>query len=149
MNIYLGTDHAGFHLKERVKKWLAAEGHEVVDKGAFSYDENDDYPDFVLPVAGAVSQDPESRGIVFGGSGQGEAIAANGVGGVRAIVYYSGPLEIVSLGREHNDANILSIGARFISFWQTKRAIKKFLNTDFSSEEKYARRIEKESAYGK
>lgn len=147
MKIYIGTDHAGFELKEKLKKWLGNSGHEVIDKGAFEYNEEDDYTDFVIPAAESVAGDNNSVGIILGGSGQGEAMAANGIPGIRAIVYYGGTLDIVKLGREHNDANVLSLGARFLLFWKTKRAVKMFLNTKFSGKGKYERRIEKEDKY--
>ncbi len=111
--IYLGTDHAGFALKERIKSWLTEWHLEFEDKGAFTFDPNDDYPDFILPVARAVALAPDThRGIILGGSGQGEAMAANRVKGARATVYYGGPLQLVRVSREHG-ANIFSLGARF------------------------------------
>lgn len=150
--IYLGTDHAGFELKEILKVYLAGLGHEVEDRGAFSFIEDDDYPDFVKQVAESVASDKESFGIVFGGSGQGEAMCANRVDGVRAAVFY-GPEEplknsadsfkIIQLAREHNNANILSIGARFVSEDEAKFACELFLNTKFSNEERHIRRINK------
>lgn len=120
MKIYLGADHAGFTLKEAVKEHLIANGYRVDDLGAVNYDPEDDYPDLVFPVAEAVVRDPESVGIIFGGSGQGEAMAANRIPGVRAAVFYDGPDQIVRLSRWHNNANILSLGARFI---ETNRAL--------------------------
>ena len=120
MKIYLGSDHAGFQLKEEVKKFLLEKGYSVEDKGAFQYQAEDDYPDFIRPVAEAVAKDPEnSRGIIFGGSGQGEAICANRVKGVRAAVYYGGTVHIVELSREHNNLKILSLGARILNTLQT------------------------------
>jgi ribose 5-phosphate isomerase B len=132
MTIHLGTDHGGFELKEQIKSWLQSEGHEVVDHGAYKFDVNDDYPDFIIPAAQAVAADEASVGVIFGGSGQGEAMAANRVKGVRAALYYgpavpimavdaSGresqdPYEILKLTREHNHSNVLSIGVRFVSF---------------------------------
>lgn len=143
MKIHLGSDHAGFELKEKLANFLRELGHETVDHGAATFDEKDDYPDFVIPVAKAVAQDSGSRGIVLGGSGQGEAMAANRVSGGRAAVYYGGPLEIVKLAREHNDANILSLGARFLSEDEAKEAIRLFLETDFSGAERHVRRLKK------
>ncbi|MDQ5901613.1 MAG: ribose 5-phosphate isomerase [Patescibacteria group bacterium] len=148
MKIYIGTDHAGFNKKEELKKYLSELGHEVVDKGAFEYDKDDDYPDFIALVAeGVVDAGPESdeevRGVILGGSGQGEAIEANRLLGIRTIVYYGGNLEIVKLGREHNDANILSLGARFVDLLEAKDAVKLFLETPFSGEERHIRRIVK------
>lgn len=148
MKIYIGTDHAGFNLKEELKKYLSELGHEVIDKGAFEYDKDDDYPDFIALVAEGVAEaGPESaeevRGVILGGSGQGEAIEANRLLGIRAIVYYGGNLEIVKLGREHNDANILSLGARFVDLIEAKEAVKLFLETPFSGAERHIRRIVK------
>ncbi|MEI7689107.1 MAG: RpiB/LacA/LacB family sugar-phosphate isomerase [Candidatus Nomurabacteria bacterium] len=143
MKIYIGSDHAGFDLKEKLKKYLASFDIEVVDKGAFSLDTNDDYPDFIVPVAEAVMKDDESLGIILGGSGEGEQISANKIHGIRAVEYYGGNLEIVKLGREHNDANILSLGARFINEDEAKEAIKLFIDTPFSNDERHIRRLNK------
>lgn len=143
MKIYIGGDHAGFELKEKLKSYLNDLGHDVEDKGAFSFVSDDDYPDFVMPVAESVSSDKESLGIVLGGSGQGEAMVANRVNGVRAIEYYGGNLDIVRLGREHNNANIISLGARFITEEEAINAVKIFLETPFSNEERHVRRINK------
>ena len=141
MKIFIGSDHAGFELKEKLKTYLEELNHEVTDKGAFSLDNNDDYPDFIIPVAEEVSKDPNSLGVILGGSGEGEQIVANKIDGVRAIEYYGGNLEIVKLGREHNDANILSLGARFINEEEAKKAVEIFLNTPFSNEERHIRRL--------
>lgn len=150
MKIHLGSDHAGFELKEKLVNFLRELGHEVSDHGAAAFDEKDDYPDFVIPVAKAVAQDSGSHGIILGGSGQGEAMAANRVSGARpalgearAAVYYGGPLEIVKLAREHNDANILSLGARFLSEDEAKKAVRLFLETDFSGDDRHIRRLKK------
>ena len=161
MKIYIGTDHTGFELKEKLKKYLEELelGYEVVDKGAFKYDADDDYPDFMIPVAEAVVKDAGSFGILLGGSGQGEAMAANRVKGARAVVFYgeaiaqqsidvkgvksTDPFEIVKLARLHNDANILSLSTRFLSEDQIKFAIELFLNTKFTGEERHIRRIKK------
>lgn len=144
MKIYLATDHAGYELKEKLKIYLGELGYEVEDKGAFSYDPDDDYPDFISKAAQAVSEDPEnSRGIILGGSGQGEDMVADKFPGVRAAVYYGGPIEIVELAREHNDANVLSLGARFVTEDEAKQAVKVFLETAFSNEERHIRRIDK------
>jgi len=115
MKIHLATDHAGLDLKNIIRDHLKELGHDVMDHGAYEYDALDDYPDFIFPCARAVASDPESKGIILGGSGQGEAMAANRVKGCRAAVFYNGPIDIIKLSREHNNANILSIGARFIS----------------------------------
>jgi len=141
MTIYLGTDHAGFALKEQLKVYLKERGHNVQDQGAFALDENDDYTDYVKIVAKLVQSDPESKGIVLGGSGQGEAICANRFKGIRAAVYYGGAKEILKLSREHNDANILSLGARFLNLEQAKEAIDLWLTTPFSQDQRHARRI--------
>lgn len=141
--IFLGADHAGFELKEEIKKFLLKSGYEVEDKGAFSYDIGDDYPDLILPVAKKVVRNSNSKGIVFGASGQGEAMVANKIKGIRAAVYYGGNLDIVKLSRTHNNANILSLGARFLSKEGAIEAVKLWLNTDFSNEARHARRVKK------
>jgi len=143
MKIYLGADHAGFELKNKIKKYLEGLGEEVFDKGATELKEQDDYPDFVVPVARAVASEHNAKGIILGGSGQGEAIAANRVQGVRAVVYYGGDKKILSLSREHNDANVLSLGARFLTEDEALSAIKLWLSTPFSKEERHERRIAK------
>ncbi|MFC1595219.1 ribose 5-phosphate isomerase B [Patescibacteria group bacterium] len=143
MKIYLGTDHAGFELKESIKQFLIEKGHDVEDFGASSFDKEDDYPDFIKPVAEAVARDPEqSRGIILGGSGQGEAITANRFKGVRAVVYYGGDIDIVKLSREHNNANVLSFGARFVSEQEAKQAIELWLSIEFEGG-RHQRRIDK------
>src|SRR3990167_3486735 len=110
MRIYLAADHAGFELKDKLISFLKDLGYEVEDKGALSYNEDDDYPDFVKLIADEVGKDPKAKGIVIGKSGQGEAMCANRVKGVRAVVWYGGTDEPLKLSREHNDANILSLG---------------------------------------
>ena len=142
MIIHIATDHAGLELKEKVKLYLSKLDHEVVDHGAYEYDALDDYPDFIFPCAEAVSNDSNSKGIILGGSGQGEAMAANRVKGVRAAVFYNGPDEIIKLSRQHNDANILSLGARFMSDQEMYKIIELWLSTDFESG-RHKRRIEK------
>ena len=141
--IILGSDHAGFRLKEAVKEFLRKAGYEVEDVGADSYDAEDDYPDFIYKAAFRVAKDKQSKGIVFGGSGQGEAIAANKVKGIRAALYYGKNMEIVELSRTHNDANVLSLGARFLTEKDAIKAIKIWLNTPFSNKERHLRRIKK------
>ncbi|MEK7610442.1 MAG: RpiB/LacA/LacB family sugar-phosphate isomerase [Patescibacteria group bacterium] len=142
MKIYLGTDHAGFELKEKLKVFLKAEGHQVADEGAFELDPADDYPEFVKIVAQQVACDPENnRGIILGASGQGEAICANRYASIRAAVYYGGPGEIVTLSREHNNANILSLGAKFLTPEKAIAAVKLWLGTNFSNEERHLRRL--------
>ena len=142
MIIHIATDHAGLELKEKVKLYLSDLDYEVIDHGAYEYDALDDYPDFIFPCANAVSNDPESKGIILGGSGQGEAMAANRVKGVRAAVFYNGPDEIIKLSRQHNNANILSLGARFMSEEEMHKVIEVWLSTDFESG-RHQRRIEK------
>lgn len=139
--IVLATDHAGFELKEHVKNMLLNKGIEIKDFGAYSYDSQDDYPDFILPAAQYIA-DNNFIGIIFGGSGQGEAIAANRIKGIRAAVFYNGPDEIVQLSKLHNNANVLSIGARFVNQSRAEEIIDLWLSTSFE-EGRHQRRIEK------
>ena len=142
--IYLATDHAGFEHKEALKAFLLEEGYEVIDCGATAYDPLDDYPDYIKVAAEAVSSRPdEVKAIIFGGSGQGEAMLANRFKRVRATVYYGGDEEIVKLSREHNDANVLSIGARFVNKDKLLKVVPIWLQTEQLFDSKYARRIEK------
>lgn len=145
MKIYIGTDHAGFELKEELKRFLNDAGCEVVDKGAYEFNEADDYPDFIFPVVKAVAEDiagnQDSRGIVIGGSGQGEAIVANKLKGIRAAVVYDD--YSAKMSRAHNDANIISLGNRTLSINRAKELVKLWLETPFSNEERHKRRIEK------
>lgn len=142
--IYLATDHAGFEHKELLKEWLINEGHEVCDMGAYDLDSLDDYPDYISKAALEVSKDPErSQAIIFGGSGQGEAMMANRFPYVRATVYYGGPEEILTLSREHNNANILSIGARFVDTDVLCGLVKNWLETSFSFDERHIKRLDK------
>ena len=144
MKIFIGSDHAGFELKAKLKKYLEELGNEVFDKGASELVPDDDYPDYIAPVAMEVSKDPKgARGIVLGGSGEGEAIMANRFKNVRAAVFYGGTTDIIKLSREHNDANVLSLGARFLSDEEAMNAVKLWLSTPFSHGERHARRIEK------
>ncbi len=143
MKIFIGTDHAGFELKQKLVSFLEELDHEVEDMGAYELNKEDDYPDFIVPVAEAVSKDLQSKGIILGGSGQGEAIVANRTKGARTVVYYGGPIDIVRLSREHNDANILSLGARFITENEAKDVIKLWLETEFNGEERHKRRLKK------
>ena len=142
MKIHLATDHAGLELKNIIKEHLKENGHDVTDHGAHEYDALDDYPDFIFPCAKSVAADPESRGIILGGSGQGEAMTANRVKGVRAVVFYNGPEEIVKLSREHNNANILSLGARFMNQAEIYDVIEMWLAEPFEGG-RHQRRIEK------
>ncbi len=142
MKIYFATDHAGFELKEKIIAYVQTLGHEVVDCGALELIPGDDYPEFIRPAAHAVSQSPhDTRGIIFGGSGQGEAMTANRFSNVRATVFYGGSLDIIRLSREHNDANVLSIGARFVSVADAQEAVALWLSTPFQEEERHVRRI--------
>ena len=143
MTIYLATDHAGFELKEVIKEMLVRDGRAVDDMGAYSFDASDDYNEFVARVALRVQQDKDSRGVIFGGSGQGEAMQANRLKGVRAAVFYGGNFDIVRLSREHNNANVLSIGARFVDEQQAKDAVRQWLEIPFSDEERHDRRNKK------
>lgn len=143
MTIYLASDHAGYELKEALIPFLRERGLEVEDVGPVTLDPADDYPDYILPMAAKVAQNKGSFGIGIGGSGQGEAIVANRVKGVRAAVYYGGDKKILTLSREHNDANVLSLGARFVSVDEAKEAVALWLATPFSNEERHVRRIQK------
>lgn len=150
--IHIGSDHAGFEMKEFLIRNLEMLDYEIVDHGAYEYDEDDDYPDFIFPVAKEVAVDPDnSVGIILGGSGQGEAIAANRFPGVRAVVFNGQyepkdgreiPDEIVT-SRLHNDSNILSLGARFLDSSEALESVKLWLETEFSGEERHIRRITK------
>lgn len=144
MSVYLATDHAGFELKEKIKEFLTKEGYQVEDCGAYQFDKDDDYPDFISKAAAAVSKGPEeNRAIILGGSGQGEAIVANKYPNVRAAVYYGKAAQMPSLTRQHNDSNILSLGARFLTEDEAIQAVKIFLKTSFSNEKRHIKRIEK------
>lgn len=143
MRVYLASDHAGFELKNKLVEFLKSEGYEVEDLGPTEFNPDDDYPDFVNPAAEKVSSDPASLGIVIGGSGQGEAMVANKVKGIRAAVFYGGPVEIIKLSKEHNNANVLSLGARFLTEDEAKKTVKLWLETKFSGQARHVRRIEK------
>ena len=144
MVIHLATDHAGYSHKEAIAAWLRSQGYEIVDHGADVFDSEDDYPDFIRLAAAAISAQPEdNRGIIFGGSGQGEAMLANVYPDVRATVFYGGDESIPVLSRQHNDANVLSIGARFVDIDTTKRVIWEWLHTGTFTDEKYQRRNQK------
>lgn len=140
--IYIASDHAGFELKSHIIQHLRNQGMEVNDLGPFAFDPSDDYPDFVLPCAHMVATNPGSMGIVIGHSGQGEALAANKVKGIRAVVYYAHIEEIAKLAREHNNANVLSLGAHFLNFADAARAVDIFIETAFS-EGRHERRLQK------
>jgi ribose 5-phosphate isomerase B len=165
MKIYFGADHGGYELKAVLKDYVQTLGHEAIDCGNTVFDNDDNYPDYILPAAEAVSKDLASRGVVIGGSGQGEAMAANRVPGIRATVYYGSvkaigavdatgrhsddPYEIIRLGRLHNNSNVLAFGARFVTPEDAKAALKLWLETDFGGQDRYARRINQiEELYG-
>lgn len=141
--LFIASDHAGFELKTKIVDLLKSWSYEVEDMGPFGYVETDDYPDYIKLVAEKISENPEERGIVIGGSGQGEAICANRFTNVRAALWYGGNMDIVKLSREHNNANVLSLGARFVSIEDTEAALKLWFATEFKDEERHVRRIEK------
>ncbi|OGI75192.1 hypothetical protein A2740_00030 [Candidatus Nomurabacteria bacterium RIFCSPHIGHO2_01_FULL_43_16] len=149
--ICIGTDHAGYVLKEKLVSFLKLQGYEVVDKGAFEYNEEDDYPDFVVPVAHEVSKNPDKvKGIILGGTGEGEAITANRFPHVRAVVDYGNAKPIVDdesniivRSREHNNANVLSLGARYFTEESMMETVNLWLNTPFNKDERHIRRLAK------
>ena len=157
MKVYFATDHAGFELKEALLAFVVHElEYEVEDCGAHEFVAEDDYPDYVAKAARAVSSDPTgARAVVLGGSGQGEAIVANRFPGVRAVVFYGAgeregekePPSVVEVARAHNDANVLSLGARFVTLAEAKDAVRAFLETPFSGAPRHVRRIEKIDQY--
>jgi ribose 5-phosphate isomerase B len=145
MRVHLGSDHAGFELKTAVVRRLVELGHEPVDHGPAEYDADDDYPPFVLRAAQAAAAEPGSLGVVIGGSGNGEAIAANKVRGVRCALAWS--TETAALGRQHNDANVVSLGARMHDEETALSLVEVFLSTDYSGDERHSRRIGMLSEY--
>ncbi|AKG42973.1 ribose-5-phosphate isomerase [Streptomyces xiamenensis] len=145
MRVYLGSDHAGYELKNHLVDWLTAHGHEPVDCGPHAYDAQDDYPPFCLRTAEAVAADPDALGVVIGGSGNGEAIAANKVAGVRCALAWS--VETAKLGRQHNNANVVGIGARMHTTDEATTFVEVFLATPYSGEDRHTRRIDMLSAY--
>jgi ribose 5-phosphate isomerase B len=145
MRVHLGCDHAGLELKDHLVAWLTEHGHEPVDHGPVQYDAQDDYPVFCLRAAEAVAQDQDCLGIVIGGSGNGEQMAANKVKGVRAALVWSE--ETASLAREHNDANVISVGGRMHSVEEVTRFVEVFLATPFSGDERHVRRIGQLTTY--
>lgn len=145
MKIYIASDHAGFDLKQKLVEFLRTQDFLVEDLGSYELNPEDDYPDYIYPLAlrvaqGAVNQD---FGIIIGGTGQGEAMVANKVKGIRAAVFYGGSLDIIKLSKEHNDANVLSLGARFLTEDEAKQAVKLWLETKFSQDARHVRRIGK------
>ncbi|MDT3440494.1 MULTISPECIES: ribose-5-phosphate isomerase [unclassified Pseudofrankia] len=145
MRVHLGSDHAGYHLKTALIERLAELGHTPVDHGPGEYDPDDDYPPFVMAAAAAVAAESGSLGIVIGGSGNGEAIAANKVAGARAALAWSE--ETARLGRQHNDANVLSLGARMHEVAEAVAFAEVFLSTPFSDEARHTRRLRMLTAY--
>lgn len=145
--IYLGADHGGFAFKEEIKQYLSDRGIETEDMGASTLDPNDDYTDFIIPVARKVASTPDSLGIVIGRSGNGEAIAANKISGIRAVLCLNE--KMAEKAKDHNNANILSLGADYISLEDAKKIVQKFLDTPFSNEERHIRRLKKIEALEK
>ena len=145
MRIHIGSDHAGLEFKSVIIKHLEKNGHVVIDHGPIEYDALDDYPVFCIPAAIAASKDPSSLGIVIGGSGNGEQMAANKVKGVRAALAWS--IETAKLGKEHNNANVVAIGGRMHSIAECKAIIDAFIATPFSNDERHIRRINLISKY--
>lgn len=159
MKIAITTDHAGFEALKELKTYLESLGHECIDYGPTVFDAEDDYPEFMFPAARAVAAGECERGVIMGGSGQGEAMAANRIAGVRAALFYGpvtaktavdadgtlsdDPYEIVKLSRQHNDANVLSLSGRFLTLEEMKTALKLWLETPFSGAQRHARRIRK------
>jgi len=142
MRIFLASDHAGFKLKNKIKNHFAKKNIPFEDLGTYSA-KSVDYPDFIIPAAIKVAKTKDSLGIILGGSGQGEAIAANKVKGIRAIVYYSHNPIIIKLSKQHNNANVLSLGARFLTDKQALDAIDLWLKTKFTKDQRHLRRLKK------
>ena len=145
MRIHIGGDHAAFDLHQALVSHLRGAGHDVVDHGPHAYDAEDDYPVFVLRAAEAVAAEADSLGVVLGGSGNGEQIAANKVTGIRAALAYSA--DLARLAREHNDAQVVSIGARFTSVETALEIVNTFVSTKFADEERHSRRLGMVAAY--
>jgi len=145
MRVHIGTDHAGFELKNYLVSALTSDGHDVVDHGPTTYDAEDDYPVYCIPAAEAAVAEPGSMAVVIGGSGNGEQIAANKVIGTRAALAYN--IETAKLGRQHNDANVIALGARMHTQEQALEMVRTFLETPFSGDPRHARRIAQLAAY--
>lgn len=159
MKLAITTDHAGYEALKELKSWLESQGHECHDFGPEDYDAADDYPDFMFPAAKSVASGECEAGIILGGSGQGEAMAANRIKGIRCTLFYTpavakepidaegnmsdDPYEILRLSRQHNHANILSLSSRFLSLDEMKQAIEVWLSTPYSDAERHARRVTK------
>ena len=145
MRIHIGSDHAGLELKAELVKHLTENGHDVTDHGPHEYDALDDYPDFCIPAAEAVAKDSSSLGIVLGGSGNGEQMAANKVKGIRAALAWS--IETAKLARDHNNANVIAVGGRMHEISFVKEIIDAFIASPFSNDEHHIRRIKKISDF--
>ncbi|MFC6022532.1 ribose-5-phosphate isomerase [Plantactinospora solaniradicis] len=145
MRVYLGSDHAGYELKVHLANHLAKQGYDLVDVGPFLFDPDDDYPVFCLHSGARVVADPGSLGVVIGGSGNGEQIAANKVTGVRAALAWN--VETAQLARQHNDANVVAVGARQHTLDEAAAIVEAFLTTPFSGNERHARRIAQVAEY--
>lgn len=149
MRIHIGTDHAGLEFSTQLQHHLAAQGHDLVDHGPLDYESLDDYPAFCIRAAQGVMRDQaagiETLGVVFGGSGNGEQISANKVRGIRAALVWS--IATAELAREHNDANVIAIGARQHTFDEAASFIDRFIATPFSNEERHVRRIAEIAAF--
>lgn len=159
MKIFLASDHAGFDLKEKIKIYLKDKGYEIEDCGAYELNMDDDYPDFIGRASQGVSKNPENRGIILGGSGQAEAMLANKFPDVRCALFYApsvpvlpaditgrvstDPFEMIRLTREHNDANMLSLGARFLKVEDALKVVDMWLETPFSNNARHVRRLNK------
>ena len=143
--IYISGDHAGFKIKQKIIPWLEKQGHKVIDCGPFKYKKDDDYPDFVIPMAKKVAKNKDSRGVIIAGSGQGEVVAANRIRGIRTVLYYGyvSPQRVLKLSRAHNDSNVISMGAKVLSVKQIKQAIKIWLAAPFSNSTRHKRRLKK------
>ena len=151
MKIYLGTDHTGFGFKEKIISFLKGQGHEIIDKGAYEYNERDDYPDFVIPVAKEGSHNPDNvRGVILGATGQAEAFTANKFPHARAVVYYGksecvvdDEADVLIRSREHNNSNIISLGVRYLTEEDALNAVTLWLGTSYSNGERHKRRLSK------
>lgn len=159
MKVFIASDHAGFELKEHLREFLISKGYEVEDCGAYKFDKDDDYPDFISKAAEGVAKNSDSMGIVIGGSGNAEAMTANKFRNIRCALFYAPAVaigsvditgktstdsfEIVRLAREHNDANMLSLSARFMDRSMAEKAVEMFLTTKFPGDERHVRRINK------
>ncbi len=147
MKIYIGSDHAGFEMKREFLHYFALQGVSLVDCGPKQYDHDDDYPDYISKVADHVSKEAGARGIIIGKNGQGEAIVANRFANVRCAVFYGGPKHMITLSREHDDANMISFGSAFLTTAEAGKAAELFLHTKFLGEERHVRRIKKIEQY--